>query len=93
MRHSGREAAYGTHSWAVRPWTMSGYLGHTGTDSPDFGRRGTLALGAAFGVITVVGPVGAGSVQVATFRADAGYSDGRHPDRVSYTTAEADEAS
>ena len=55
-----------------------------------FGRRRTLAIGAAFGVITVVGPVEAGSVQVATFRADAGYSDGRHPDRVSYTTAEAD---
>lgn len=55
-----------------------------------FGHRRTLAIGAAFGVITVVGPPGAGDVQVATFRAEAGYSDGRHPDHVSYTTAETD---
>lgn len=55
-----------------------------------FGRNRTLAIGAAFGVMTIVGPAGAAPVQVATFRADAGYSDGRHPDRVLYTTAEAD---
>jgi poly(A) polymerase len=55
-----------------------------------FGRRRTLAIGAAFGVITVLGPEGAGQIEVATFREDAAYSDGRHPDRVTFSTAEAD---
>ncbi|NQT36783.1 MAG: CCA tRNA nucleotidyltransferase [Planctomycetes bacterium] len=55
-----------------------------------FGRRHTLALGAAFGVITVLGPKPAGAVEVATFRRDAAYSDGRHPDSVSFSNAEED---
>ena len=42
-----------------------------------------------FGVITVLGPRSAGQIDVATFRRDAAYSDGRHPDSVSFTTAEA----
>jgi len=57
-----------------------------------FGRKRTLALGAAFGVITVLGPPGAGQIEVATFRRDAAYSDGRHPDYVTFSTAEADAA-
>src|SRR5688572_9752155 len=55
-----------------------------------FGRRKTLAIGASFGVITVIGPKGAGQIDVATFRRDATYSDGRHPDSVTFTTAEQD---
>jgi poly(A) polymerase len=55
-----------------------------------FGHRRTLAIGASFGVITVLGPKGAGQIEVATFREDAGYSDGRHPDGVRYSTAEED---
>ena len=55
-----------------------------------FGRRRTLALGAAFGVITILGPPGAGQVEVATFRQDAGYSDGRHPDSVRFSSARED---
>lgn len=55
-----------------------------------FGQRRTLALGAAFGVITVLGPREAGQIEVATFRRDAGYSDGRHPDSVSFSSAEED---
>lgn len=55
-----------------------------------FGHRRTLAVGAAFGVIVVVGPKRAGTVEVTTFRSEAPYSDGRHPDAVSFTTAEAD---
>jgi poly(A) polymerase len=47
-------------------------------------------LGAAFGVITVLGPKGAGQIEVATFRSDAEYSDGRHPDRVVFSTARED---
>jgi hypothetical protein len=55
-----------------------------------FGRRRTVAIGAAFGVVTVLGPRAAGQIEVATFRTDATYSDGRHPDSVSFTDAEHD---
>jgi poly(A) polymerase len=55
-----------------------------------FGHRRTLAIGAAFGVISVVGPRGAGQVEVTTFRRDAAYSDGRHPDSVSFSGPEED---
>ena len=55
-----------------------------------FRHRRTLALGAAFGVITVLGPRGAGQVEVTTFRRDATYSDGRHPDSVTFTSAKED---
>jgi tRNA nucleotidyltransferase/poly(A) polymerase len=55
-----------------------------------FGRSRTLAIGAAFGVITVLGPKNAGQVEVTTFREDAAYSDGRHPDHVTFSSAEAD---
>jgi poly(A) polymerase len=55
-----------------------------------FGRRRTLAIGAAFGVITVLGPPEAGQVEVTTFRRDAAYSDGRHPDHVTFSSPEED---
>lgn len=55
-----------------------------------FGRKRTLAIGAAFGVITVLGPKDAGQIEVATFRRDLGYSDGRRPDAVAFTSAEED---
>lgn len=55
-----------------------------------FGRRRTLAIGASFGVITVLGPQEAGQLDVATFRRDATYSDGRHPDSVSFSSAQED---
>jgi poly(A) polymerase len=42
-------------------------------------------VGARFGVI-LVAEEGA-QVEVATFRSDVGYSDGRHPDRVEYSTS------
>ena len=49
----------------------------------------SLAVGAKFGVILVVED--SVQVEVATFRSDIGYSDGRHPDRVVYSkTAEED---
>ncbi len=57
-----------------------------------FGRGRTLAIGAAFGVITVLGPKPAGMVEVTTFRRDAAYSDGRHPDHVTFSSAEEDAA-
>ena len=55
-----------------------------------FGRRKTLAVGASFGVIIVVGPRPAGQIDVATFREDRSYSDGRHPDAVCFSTPEKD---
>ena len=57
----------------------------------------TYAVGAQFGVVLVPAPDGdaaggtmenssrAHAVQVATFRSDIGYSDGRHPDEVRFS--------
>lgn len=45
----------------------------------------SLAVGAQFGVIVVVEDEL--QVEVATFRSDIGYSDGRHPDRVTYSNS------
>jgi poly(A) polymerase len=42
----------------------------------------SVAVGAQFGVILV--PGNGSRVEVATFRADGGYSDGRHPDAVAF---------
>src|SRR6202030_4869018 len=44
----------------------------------------SLAIGAKFGVVFVTD--GRTQVEVATFRSDVGYSDGRHPDRVEYAS-------
>jgi poly(A) polymerase len=55
-----------------------------------FRHRKTLAIGAAFGVMTVLGPRGAGQIEVATFRQDVSYSDGRHPDRIAFSSSEED---
>jgi poly(A) polymerase len=57
----------------------------------------TYAVGAQFGVVLVPVPEGeivdsvegsshAHAVEVATFRSDIGYSDGRHPDEVRFST-------
>ena len=56
-----------------------------------FGNRKTIAVGAAFGVIIVLPERGkAQQIEVATFRTDATYSDGRRPDSVTFCTAEKD---
>lgn len=55
-----------------------------------FGRRRTLFIGAAFGVVTVLGKKSAGQIEVTTFRSDSIYSDGRHPDSVTFSTPEHD---
>jgi poly(A) polymerase len=55
----------------------------------------SLMVGAKFGVVVVVGEPdpsdeinGApATVEVATFRSDVGYSDGRHPDQVVYASS------
>lgn len=55
-----------------------------------FGKSRTWAVGEAFGVIVVRGPRGADQIEVATFRIDGGYSDGRRPDSVEFSSAEED---
>ena len=45
----------------------------------------SVAVGAQFGVILI--PRDGVKVEVATFRSDTGYSDGRHPDSVVYSKA------
>src|SRR5215469_7393841 len=55
----------------------------------------TFAVGAHFGVVLVASETGSGCeegsvaercvTEVATFRSDGAYSDGRHPDEVRYT--------
>jgi len=61
----------------------------------------TFAVGAHFGVVLVASERGAGCEQgsvaercvteVATFRSDGAYSDGRHPDQVRYTKSARDD--
>ncbi len=57
-----------------------------------FGHRRTLAVGASFGVIVVLPPRGndAGQVEVATFRTEGPYLDGRRPESVAFCTPEED---
>lgn len=49
----------------------------------------TFAVGAHFGVVLVADgdEEGYGTTDVATFRSDGAYSDGRHPDAVRYTAS------
>jgi poly(A) polymerase len=62
------------------------------TDAPPARVRGlfgnTQAVGAAFGVILVRHR--GSQIEVATFRAEAGYDDGRHPSQIRFTTAQED---
>ncbi len=53
-----------------------------------FGR--TRKIGAKFGVVMVLDRNQ--QVEVATFRTESGYADGRHPDKVEFATAKADAA-
>lgn len=55
-----------------------------------FGRKRTLAVGASFGVIVVLAPRGVEQVEVATFRSEGKYEDGRRPSEVVFTSAEED---
>jgi poly(A) polymerase len=61
----------------------------------------TFAVGAHFGVVLVaakpedssegLAPPQVAQVEVATFRSDGAYSDGRHPDKVRYTLSAAED--
>ena len=48
----------------------------------------TIAIGKAFGVITVI--TNKHNIEVATFRTEGPYSDGRRPDKIEFTTAKED---
>ncbi len=50
--------------------------------------RRTKKVGAKFGVVMV--RIDGVELEVATFRAEADYADHRHPDRITFTTAEED---
>jgi tRNA nucleotidyltransferase/poly(A) polymerase len=50
----------------------------------------TLDIGKAFGIIAVVTEAGEKPIEVATYRADAPYVDGRHPEGVTFTHARQD---
>jgi len=50
----------------------------------------SIAVGARFGVILI--PLDGLKVEVATFRSDVGYSDGRHPDSVVYSKTPQEDA-
>jgi poly(A) polymerase len=52
--------------------------------------RRTVPVGVSFGVVRVLGPPGAGQVEVATFRSDGQYLDGRRPESVRFGRAEED---
>lgn len=57
-----------------------------------FGRGRTIPVGASFGVITVLPKKGskASPIEIATFRSDGKYIDGRRPTKVRFTNAEED---
>jgi poly(A) polymerase len=55
-----------------------------------FGHRRTLAVGASFGVIIVLGSKASGNVEVATFRTEGPYLDGRRPEHVNFVGPEED---
>jgi len=50
--------------------------------------RRTLKVGAKFGVVIVL--IEGKQVEVATFRTETGYTDGRHPDKVKFASAAED---
>lgn len=56
-----------------------------------FGKRRTVPVGISFGVVMVLGPQkSCGQIEVATFRADGDYLDGRRPQDVVFCSAEED---
>jgi poly(A) polymerase len=52
---------------------------------------GSIGVGAAFGVILVLDEASGAKVEVATFRSDLGYSDGRRPDAVAFSHSAEDD--
>lgn len=56
-----------------------------------FGKRRTVTVGVSFGVVMVLGPKKeCGQIEVATFRSDGEYLDGRRPDSVMFCSPQED---
>ncbi|MBD3676404.1 MAG: CCA tRNA nucleotidyltransferase [Planctomycetaceae bacterium] len=55
-----------------------------------FGGKRTVPVGESFGVILVLGPEDVEPIEVATFRREGEYVDGRRPESVEYCTPEED---
>ena len=55
-----------------------------------FGRDRTFAVGASFGVMLVHGRGQQQPIEVAPFRTEGAYADGRHPDAVQFATRQED---
>lgn len=55
-----------------------------------FGYQNTVAVGLVFGVVIVRDPDSGQQIEVATFRTESSYSDGRRPDSVEFSTPERD---
>jgi poly(A) polymerase len=55
-----------------------------------FGRRRTVPVGESFGVIIVLGRKEQGQIEVATFRTEENYADGRRPEKVAFCSPEED---
>jgi poly(A) polymerase len=55
-----------------------------------FGPRKTIPVGESFGVIIVTGPKTASPIEVATFRSEGEYRDGRRPESVTFSTPQED---
>ena len=55
-----------------------------------FGKRRTVAVGESFGVILVTAPKPLENVEVATFRTEGDYRDGRRPSHVAFCSPEED---
>lgn len=56
-----------------------------------FGKKRTVPVGVSFGVVMVLGPSkDCGQIEVATFRSDGEYLDGRRPDSVQFCSPEDD---
>lgn len=95
LRDAGHEAYIA--GGAVRDWLLGrpprGDLDIATSARPEAVRElfpRTLAVGESFGVLIV--HLKGHSYEVATFRTEGGYTDGRHPDRVDFADARADVA-
>jgi tRNA nucleotidyltransferase/poly(A) polymerase len=52
--------------------------------------RHTVPVGVSFGVVRVIGSKEQGEIEVATFRSDGEYLDGRRPDTIAFASPEVD---
>lgn len=64
----------------AKPWEVRNLFGH----------KRTIGIGAAFGVILLHGTKDSGDIEIATFRKDGPYINGRHPSGVVFCTPEED---